>query len=428
MKRWIMTALCLVLLLSALCVPAAAEEETVPQVCVDDVMVEFPDAQPFIDANSRTMIPVRFVSEAMGADVSWEKETSTAVISRDGITVRVKVGDPTLTVEQDGQTRTVTMNTAAVVRNNRTYVPIRYVAEALGAFVDYSSYYKLVEIVNPQEMTAAEIKRLRSYPLVQSWLENNRDTFDNIMKGNYYIATGYYKDRPDGQKLLEEDPERYSTIGYAVVERFKIDDDLVQMFTSKHNAKTEFADGHHYLVTCEESREITVRNDISNHISSLGSKCTVDNPLPWYTIELGTAPKEYADKLVEFTRAKIENRESKIEGSVIGTLESVGEFSGRTDRWNIESNFRTDPCLSSHTIQEVFDYIRVRGIWEVTPLEGTDPELFERRFGVPMEIGKHYSFDTEFRCMLDSSWLTLDKGFRLDTENGERLYMNENRK
>lgn len=426
-----MTALCLVLLLGALCVPAAAAEETVPQVCVDDVMVEFPDAQPFIDANSRTMIPVRFVSEAMGADVSWEKGTSTAVISRDGITVRVKVGDPTLTVEQDGQTRTVTMNTAAVVRNNRTYVPIRYVAEALGAFVDYSSYYKLVEIVNPQEMTAAEIKRLRSYPLVQSWLNNNRDTFEKIQQGKVLRMTEFADANvPEAQKLLKEQPDRYTTHStlYGLYEIVKIDDDLVQMFTTKHNAKTEFADGHHYLVTCEESREITVRNDISNHISSLGSKCTVDNPLPWYEIKLGTAPKEYADKLVEFTRAKIENRESKIEGSVIGTLESVGDFSGRTDRWNIESNFRTDPCLSSHTIQEVFDYIRVRGIWEVTPLEGTDPELFERRFGVPMEIGKHYSFDTEFRCMLDSSWLTLDKGFRLNTENGERLYMNENRK
>ncbi|MCG6197985.1 copper amine oxidase N-terminal domain-containing protein, partial [Anoxybacillus sp. LAT_38] len=42
------------------------------QVKVDDVSVQFPDAKPYIDpSTSRTMIPIRFISEKLGASVEW---------------------------------------------------------------------------------------------------------------------------------------------------------------------------------------------------------------------------------------------------------------------------------------------------------------------------------------------------------------------
>jgi hypothetical protein len=41
------------------------------RVVVNGEKVNFPDAQPFIDSNSRTQVPVRFVSQALGASVNW---------------------------------------------------------------------------------------------------------------------------------------------------------------------------------------------------------------------------------------------------------------------------------------------------------------------------------------------------------------------
>jgi len=38
---------------------------------VNGTKINFPDAEPFIDENSRTQVPIRFVGEALGADVSW---------------------------------------------------------------------------------------------------------------------------------------------------------------------------------------------------------------------------------------------------------------------------------------------------------------------------------------------------------------------
>ena len=104
------------------------------QVAVDKVMVNFPDAQPFKDQNGRTLIPVRFVTEAMKADVVWNAEDRTAVITKDGITVEITIGEKQLRVTNaDGTKSTVTMDTTAIIEDDRTYVPIRFVAEALGA-------------------------------------------------------------------------------------------------------------------------------------------------------------------------------------------------------------------------------------------------------------------------------------------------------
>lgn len=139
-----------------------ANKAATPSVRVNDRLVIFPDTQPYIDGNNRTMIPVRFVSEALGADVSWDDNTQTAVISLVGTTVKIPVGSKTITVTKGGNTSTVTMDTQAVITDGRTCIPIRFVAEALGAYVGYSNYYNTVEICR-ETLAKDEITRLRGY-------------------------------------------------------------------------------------------------------------------------------------------------------------------------------------------------------------------------------------------------------------------------
>ncbi|MDD2301380.1 MAG: stalk domain-containing protein [Eubacteriales bacterium] len=133
-----------------------------PSVRVNDRLVSFPDTQPYIDGNSRTMIPVRFVSEALGADVSWDNNTQTAVISLNGTTVKVPVNSKIITVTKGDNTSTVTMDTQAVITDGRTCIPVRFVAEALGAYVGYSNYYNTVDICR-ETLTKDEVTRLRGY-------------------------------------------------------------------------------------------------------------------------------------------------------------------------------------------------------------------------------------------------------------------------
>ena len=171
--------------------PAGADLSGVEQnpnetkVVVNNELVSFPDASPYTDAQGRTMIPVRFVSEAMGAEVAWDQAAQTATITNDESTVAITVGKRELQVTRDGTTQAISMDTQAVNHDGRIFVPIRFVAEALGAYVDWSDLYNTVEIIYSDVMTTEEIRRLRSYPLYE------KNSFAQNFKDSLKFAEGY---------------------------------------------------------------------------------------------------------------------------------------------------------------------------------------------------------------------------------------------
>jgi hypothetical protein len=61
-------------------------------VTVDGEKVVFPDAKPFIDENGRTLIPVRFVTEDLGATVEWNAEDREVYITKDKANVLIRIG------------------------------------------------------------------------------------------------------------------------------------------------------------------------------------------------------------------------------------------------------------------------------------------------------------------------------------------------
>ncbi len=86
---------------------------------------------PFIDNQARTQVPLRFVSEKLGHTIKWDAKKQE--VSIDNNKVVVKIGDFSVKTPNGN----VTMDTAPVVINGRTYVPIRFIAECLGHKVDY---------------------------------------------------------------------------------------------------------------------------------------------------------------------------------------------------------------------------------------------------------------------------------------------------
>ena len=92
---------------------------------------DFPlDAAPVI-RNSRTMLPVRFVAEALGAVVGWDGATSTVTVTTDSTKLEIKIGASTAKVNG----AEVTLDSPAFIEKSRTYLPVRFVAENLGATV-----------------------------------------------------------------------------------------------------------------------------------------------------------------------------------------------------------------------------------------------------------------------------------------------------
>ena len=144
-------------------------------VRVNGYLVEFPDEKPFVNSDNRTMIPVRFVTEALGAKVSWSSKQNAAIIEKDGVKIVLPVGRNEMTVTRDGKESTKELDTSTVLQNGRTFVPIRAVAEELGAWVSFSSAYNTVEIYN-DVLSPSEIDQLHGMAIRKYWQDNVMDS------------------------------------------------------------------------------------------------------------------------------------------------------------------------------------------------------------------------------------------------------------
>ena len=84
------------------------------------------DATP-INRNNRTMLPVRFLANAFGIDnygIKWDAATITATLTNATTTIVVTIDAPTMTV--NGQS--VAPDSPAIIESNRTYLPVRAIA------------------------------------------------------------------------------------------------------------------------------------------------------------------------------------------------------------------------------------------------------------------------------------------------------------
>ena len=99
------------------------------------------NANTFIE-NGRVMIPLRVVTEELGCDVIWYAEKSQIVIRRPGIELQFTIGENVM--QKNGSD--ISMDVAPVIINDRTYVPLRTVQEALNDTVKWDNDTRTVYI------------------------------------------------------------------------------------------------------------------------------------------------------------------------------------------------------------------------------------------------------------------------------------------
>ncbi|MUG44356.1 copper amine oxidase N-terminal domain-containing protein [Paenibacillus woosongensis] len=154
MKKRIATALAMLLLLMGL-VPVLTAAKPLPlRVEVNTNRIYFPDEQPYVDKAQRVQVPVRFVSEALGAKVGWNAATKTVTVDLDSNRVVLVLGSKKYTV--NGVEKQ--MDTAAERVGGRTFVPLRFISEGLGASVKWDSAVRTVYI-NTAGFDPSEVKQ-----------------------------------------------------------------------------------------------------------------------------------------------------------------------------------------------------------------------------------------------------------------------------
>lgn len=99
------------------------------------------DVAPLIVEN-RVMLPARLVAESLGANVQWQAQTKQVVITKDTTTIILTIGVDTALING----KAVKLDSPAFIADGRTYTPIRFIAENLGANVEWNSADQTVTI------------------------------------------------------------------------------------------------------------------------------------------------------------------------------------------------------------------------------------------------------------------------------------------
>lgn len=118
-----------------LCTNVSAQEVT---VFVNNNPITSPVPARII--NDRTMLPMRAIFERLGADVNWVEEEKMIVATREDLLIVMKIGDSIMTVQRtsSNELTAVELDSPPFIENGSTLVPVRAVAESLGAEVGWN--------------------------------------------------------------------------------------------------------------------------------------------------------------------------------------------------------------------------------------------------------------------------------------------------
>lgn len=133
MKKYAASLILIVLLVVA----AAPVHAASPQIMIDGVVIAS-DVEPELTGN-RTMVPVRIISENLGAKVHWSKSEIT--ITKKDTEITLKPNNATATING----KAVLLDVKPYIKKDRLFVPLRFIAEAFQCKVSYSNSVAAVQ-------------------------------------------------------------------------------------------------------------------------------------------------------------------------------------------------------------------------------------------------------------------------------------------
>lgn len=163
----------------------------------------------FIDSAGRTQVPVRAFAESLGCDVKWDGEAKLVTIEQEYTYYSVVDGSLTPnTVKNDislligdnkvykNKDNIIEMDTVAQIVDGSTYIPLRFVAEALDCTVSWDGENQMANITTYEYNNG--YKAVGSFKVKNNNSVNSRVTYlDGSVVANFYID---YNGNVDAQK------------------------------------------------------------------------------------------------------------------------------------------------------------------------------------------------------------------------------------
>lgn len=202
MKRWLVIISLLVVLLTVNSLAFGANDTINVSMNGKNMQVKevgvlldgqaFEAEVPSFIYGDRTLVPVRFVAERLGAKVDWDQSTKTAIVTRGSDEIRLTIDSNQVVL--NNQTRTLDNNSTprlVTFSNNdsRTMVPVRFVSEAFGYEVGWDSEYEIPYINSTDD--SEDIQVIELNPIITPGPEITEENSEiatissvNVVKGS----------------------------------------------------------------------------------------------------------------------------------------------------------------------------------------------------------------------------------------------------
>lgn len=154
--------------------PALAAPTEGIAVQLDGKDLTFTDAAPQA-RDGRTFLPFRAVFEAMGAEVGYDAAANAVSATRGDTTVTMTLGSTQATVKTGGIEGQLTMDVAPFAENDRTYVPVRFAAQALGCAVGWDQDDQTVILLDSEKL-AEDFLSGDDFSLYRAYMDHNQET------------------------------------------------------------------------------------------------------------------------------------------------------------------------------------------------------------------------------------------------------------
>ncbi len=348
-------------------------------VMVNGTYIKFPDAAPEA-ADDRTMVPVRALVEALGGEVDYEfaDQKDSVRLFIDKYTINFTIGGTTAVRHTRGtdtgeDDKTIEMDCAPYIKDGCTYVPVRFLAEALGYEVGWDPLYQTVVLLDRAALAAEIDQDFTILNKVQAnkgiGMEEGRN-YRADMKGAVSLT---FFDTLNGSKTYKADltaKQLFNTEAASADISLKLSDNameaLDQLLTSQLGADYE-EDAALFRTVAEglEDMELILTRDGSVwfRMAALDELAGTDNV--WLDFDLGEEMGELAftqagDTTIGSVLTQMMPCESVTEwGSVMEMVELMGKLYG-------DDEFTTSGGTSTLTIglDDLFDLYKDMGLSE----------------------------------------------------------------
>ncbi|MGE5675553.1 MAG: copper amine oxidase N-terminal domain-containing protein [Mycobacterium leprae] len=123
--------------------PAELSQSGEIRVMVDGQIIPF-DVSP-ANVNGRILVPLRAIAEALGAKVEWDPAAQVIALTKNGHVVRLSIGGEQAALDD----QYFTLDVPPQIIGDRTMVPVRFISQALGATVNWDPGSRTVIITSP---------------------------------------------------------------------------------------------------------------------------------------------------------------------------------------------------------------------------------------------------------------------------------------